>query len=341
MLNHFRFAEPYMIWMMLLTPLILGTGLFYRVRCQQKLTAWMDTPFQNRLVTGRKALWFWIKLSILMLATALSVAALMRPQGSPVAETVKKQGRDLIFLLDVSTSMQAEDLRPNRLERAKELIRDVITQLDGDRVALLIFAGETYLKTPLTLDYFHFDKVLEKVKTNDVSAGGTLMGDAIRMVMEKLFQDKDVQFRDIILITDGEDHKSFPLEAAKAAKEKRIRIHTVGIGDPAGAVIPIRNERGLKEYLTYQGETVRTRLDENTLREIADITGGIYIPVQTKRANLGDLYNRYIKNGEKREFEEKETYRWSEWYAPFLWVAVILLIIESLAGMIWERKKSL
>lgn len=339
-MNSFRFAEPEMIWMLLLIPLVWGIGLYYRIHSQHKLNGWMGSAFQNLLITGRHSGWFWFRISMLMLATALSVTALMRPQGDPVAETVRKQGRDLIFLLDVSKSMQAEDLRPNRLERAKDLIRGVIAKLDGDRVALLVFAGETYLKTPLTLDYFHFLKVLEKIRTDDVSVGGTLMGDAIRMVMEKLFHDKDVRYRDIILITDGEDHQSFPLEAAKAAGEKQIRIHTVGIGDPAGAVIPVRNERGVKEYLKYRGETVRTSLDEDTLQEIAAITGGIYIPVQTRRADLGDLYKRYIQTGEKREFEEKETYRWSEWYAPFLWIAVVLLMIESLAGAKWERKKS-
>lgn len=255
----------------------------------------------------------------------------MRPQGNPVTQTITKKGRDIFFILDISKSMLAEDIKPNRLERAKQLISDVIDILEGDRIGLIVFAGNSVLKSPLTLDYHYFKNTLRHVSVNDVSRGGTHIGDAIRMVTEKLFYDEDNKYRDIILITDGEDHESFPVEAAISAEIKGIRIHPVGLGSPDGANIPLRENNGLK-LLKFKEKNITTRLDEKTLNKIAEITHGIFVPVRTNLVDLADLYTNYIATADKQEHESKTSSVWSELFQFFLGIAILLLIVESLLG---------
>jgi Ca-activated chloride channel family protein len=227
--------------------------------------------------------------------------------------------------------MLAEDLYPNRLGKAKQLVSDVVDILEGDRVGLLVFAGATAIKSPLTLDYNYFKQALSSIGPEDVNRGGTHIGDAIRMVSERLFYDQDNKFRDVILITDGEDHESFPIEAAKSAAKKGIKIHTVGLGDPDGANIPIR-KRGSYRLLTYNNSTVRTKLDESTLRRIAEITRGVFIPVRTNLVDLANLYKDYIVTAEKRELESKKSKLWSELFQFFLGIAILSIMVESLIG---------
>ncbi len=273
----------------------------------------------------------WIKIFLLLSAVVFLVFTLMRPQGNPVDKTVKKRGRDLVFVIDVSRSMLAEDLRPNRLGRAKQLVSEVVDILEGDRVGLLVFAGSTAIKSPLTLDYNYFKNILAKISQEDVSRGGTHIGDAIRTVSERLFYDQDNKYRDIILITDGEDHESFPIEAAESASKRGIRIHTIGLGNPDGANIPLRKS-GSYSLLKYKDQTVKTRLDETALKRIAEVTNGVFVPARTNLVDLADLYKNYIAVEEKREVESKETKIWSELFQFFLGIAIILIMFEALLG---------
>lgn len=270
-----------------------------------------------------------IKMTLVLIAMAFVIFSLMRPQGNPVEKTIKKRGRDLIFVVDVSRSMLAEDLKPNRLGRAKQIISDVLKILEGDRVGLLVFAGSTAVKAPLTLDYNYFLNVLDKISPDDISRGGSLLGDAIRTVSDKLFYDQDNKYRDIIIITDGEDHESFPVEAAKAAAKRGIRIHTVGLGDPEGANIPLR-QSGSYSLLKYKNETIKSRLDEETLKRVAEVTEGVFIPVRTNLVDLAELYQKYIAVSEKRESVSKESRIWSELFQFFLGISILLLVIEAL-----------
>lgn len=269
------------------------------------------------------------KQVLLLLASLFLVFTLMRPQGNPVEKTVKKRGRDLVFVVDVSRSMLAEDLKPNRLGRAKQIISDVVAILEGDRIGLLVFAGSTAIKSPLTLDYNYFLNVLNNIGPDDVNRGGTLLGDAIRTVSDRMFYDQDNKYRDIIIITDGEDHESFPVEAAEAAAKRGIRIHTVGLGDPDGSNIPIR-DAGTYNLLKHQNQTVKSKLDESTLKKIAEVSRGIFVPVRTNLVDLADLYRDYIAVAEKRETESKESKIWNELFQFFLGVAILLLMCETL-----------
>ncbi|MBN1163673.1 MAG: VWA domain-containing protein, partial [Candidatus Krumholzibacteriota bacterium] len=261
-----------------------------------------------------------------------------RPAWNPRPRTVQRSGRDIVFILDVSRSMVAEDLAPNRLEKAKYSIRDMIARLEGDRVALVVFAGTAVLKCPLTLDYGFFNLMLEDVDTESVSRGGTMIGDAIRKTLDEAFDDQEKKYKDIILITDGEDHDSFPVEAAEEAGRRGIRIIAIGLGEEyQGKRIPITDEKGNRTFLTYQGQEVWSKLDATTLRKIANETpGGRYLNVATGTIDLGDVYAKLIAGEEKREIESKTIKLYEDKFQIFLSLAFLCLMAEVL---VTERRR--
>lgn len=333
----FQFANiDYIPWFFLL-PIIISLMFFGWYRRKKALEQFAGTdllPYLNSQYSQPKQ---WIRTSMLLVALVFLIFTLMRPQGNPVSKVIQKRGRDLVFVIDVSRSMLAEDLKPNRLGRAKQLVADVIDIIEGDRVGLLVFAGSTAIKCPLTLDYNYFKNILGQISPNDINRGGTNIGDAIRTVTERLFYDQDNKYRDIILITDGEDHQSFPVEAAEIAAKRGIRIHTIGLGDPDGANIPIRKS-GTYQLLKYRNKTVKTKLDEKTLKKIAEVSNGIFVPVRTDLVDLAELYRNYIATAEKREVESIQSKIWSDLFQFFLGLAIILLMLETLLG---ERKNIL
>jgi Ca-activated chloride channel family protein len=236
--------------------------------------------------------------------------------------------------------MLAEDLAPNRLERAKLAINDVIDTLDGDRVGLVAFAGTAAIKCPLTLDYGFFRMMLGNISTASITRGGTMIGDAIRTVLDQVLDSQEKQFKDIVLITDGEDHESFPLEAAKEAAAKGVRLFIVGLGDEnEGKRIPITDASGRRTFMQYKGQEVWSRLDADTLREMALATpGGRYLNVATGTIDLGEVYLQLIGSAEKRELEEETIEKYEEKFQIFLGIAFLLLSIEA---VISERRTEL
>jgi len=330
----FQFAVLNHVYWFLILPIVLILFAYGGHRKKARLRRFAGAELPARLANQHSPPKERVRIVLLILGLVFLIFTLMRPQGNPVTQTVKKSGRDLVFVIDVSKSMLAEDLGPNRLGKARQIVSEVVDILEGDRVGLLVFAGATAVKCPLTLDYNYFKTILNRIGPADINRGGTHIGDAIRVVAERLFYDQDNKYRDVILITDGEDHQSFPLEAAEEARKKGIKIHTVGMGDPEGSNIPIRKS-GSYRLLKYRNKTVTTRLDEETLKKIAEITNGIFIPVRTNLVDLADLYQKYIATEAKREMESKESKIWSELYPFFLGIALILLIFEALIG---ERK---
>ncbi len=279
----------------------------------------------------------WKKILIL-LAVALIIIALARPSWNPTRREINRKGRDVVFVLDVSKSMLADDLKPSRLERAKIAIQDCLDIMEGDRAALVAFAGNAVVKCPLTLDYGFFRMMLDDVDINSVSRGGTMIGDALRTVLNDAFDDQDRQFKDVILITDGEDQGSFPVEAAKKLGERGVRLIAVGLGDEAtGTSILTPNENGQYKILKYKGEVVRSRLDSDTLRKmVAETPGGRYLPVSTGNFDLGNVYLNLIASEEKRDLEAQSVELYEEKYQIFLAFALIFLVLESLLG---DRKR--
>jgi Ca-activated chloride channel family protein len=322
-----------------IVPVLVLLFVWAGIGRRRALAAFVDSELLGRIrLTSSPQNRRW-KAALVVAAFALIAVSLARPAWNPKPQTVERRGRDIVFILDVSQSMLAEDLAPNRLERAKIAIKDLVDRLEGDRVALVAFAGTSVLKCPLTLDYGFFEMMLDGLEPASVSRGGTMIGDAIRKVLDEAYDDQERKYKDIILITDGEDHDSFPVEAAEEAGQRGVRIIAVGLGDEdQGKRIPITDENGNRSFLTYQGREVWSRLDAETLRRVVNATpGGRYLNVSTGTIDLGAVYGNLIAGEEKREIESLTIKLYEEKFQIFLGFALLLLVVEMLIS---ERRKT-
>ena len=282
--------------------------------------------------------------ALLLLAAFVSVVgALTEPKWNPQAQKIRRRGRDICILLDTSRSMLAEDIKPSRLERSRIAIADLLETLAGDRVSIVTFAGNSTVKCPLTQDYAFVRMALADISTESTSRGGTVIGDAIRKATEEVFDQKSRQYKDIILITDGEEHEgyeSFPVQAAEKAAAEGIRIIAIGLGNEnEGARIPVTGPNGEKTFLKYEGQEVWSKLGGDLLRRIVYATdGGKFLSVGPGTTlDLGEIYENLIASAEKRELESTTMFRYDEKFQIFVALGLIFLICEA---FISERKKT-
>jgi Ca-activated chloride channel family protein len=333
-----HFQNPNMLHFLWLLPVLAAVALYRFHKKDQALRRFAEAGLLERINPALSRAREWWKVVLVVAGALFVVAALTRPAWSPKPEKVERKGRDIVFVLDVSRSMMAEDLKPNRLERAKLSIRDLVEQLEGDRVALVAFAGASAVKCPLTQDYGFFRMMLDDTGMESIGRGGTLIGDALRKTIDEVYSDRLKRYKDIVLITDGEDHDSFPEEAAKEAGERGIRLIAIGLGDEQeGQRIPVLNERGERTFLRYRGEEVWTRLGADTLRKMVEATpGGRYLNVATGTFDLGAIYRDLVADAEKRELESTTIHRYEEKFQIFLGAAILLLLAEMVVS---ERKK--
>lgn len=230
-----QFAEINWLHAIWGVPLLIGLVLWAMMRSRQQMQRFVAAALAPRVTIGFSPRRRMLKGLLMATAFALVALGLARPQWNPQPEEITRVGRDVCFVLDVSRSMLAEDLAPNRLERAKLWIEDVTKVLEGDRVGLVVFAGSPVVKCPLTHDYGFFRLALEETDTQSVSRGGTLIGDALRLTLREVFglseadDQREARHRDIILITDGEDHESLPVDAAAVAGAAGVRLIAIGI----------------------------------------------------------------------------------------------------------------
>ena len=331
-MSDFRFHSVELLHLLWLVPMVIGLLLYAASKRQQALARLFQNGMLTRVQPALQRSSRFRQAFLVVAALVFLVVGLARPAWNKKETTVKRAGRDVVFLLDVSRSMLAEDLAPNRLERAKLAILDCIDKLQGDRVGLLAFAGTTVVKCPLTLDYGFFRMATEGIAIDSVSVGGTLIGDALRQALGQVFDKRDIKYKDIVLITDGEDHESFPVEAAKLAGKQGVRLIIVGLGDEQeGQRIPIVDAAGRRTFLKHEGREVWTRLDRDTLRKMAATTpGGRYLPVATGTIDLGEVYRDLIATAEKKELEDQKINRYEEKYQIFLGIAFALLCVEVL-----------
>jgi len=328
------------LWLLFAIPLVLvPLQVWGAWRRRRMLARLIDAPLLGRVndtVSGQRRLF---KAILVIVAFAAIVIALTRPAWNPRPRSVRHRGRDVVILLDVSRSMLAEDLRPNRLERAKLAIRDLADRLVGDRLAIVTFAGDATIRCPLTRDVAFVRMVLDTINTESTTLGGTNVGDAIRMALDKLFEDTRGAYRDIILITDGEDHGSEPVAAAAKAGQQGVRLIAVGLGNPdQGARIPVYDEQGRRTgtYLKHEGREVWSKLDAETLRQMAAATpGGVYIGVETGTLDLGQIYESLVRSAEKTSLEATMVMQYDERFQVFLVLAIALLTWEA---MLSERR---
>lgn len=279
----------------------------------------------SRSVSKKKRL---IKDTLRFSAIVLVLIGAFGPKFSDELREVKRQGVDVVLLLDVSNSMRAQDIKPDRLEKARFELRRLLKSLRGDRIALVVFAGQAHLQTPLTLDYSAFEMFLDISDETLIGVQGTSFSDAITIGMNA-FDPEDAQHRAMIIISDGEDHEGNLEEVLTRAKEENVVIHTAGVGTFSGTPIPIVDDRGdVKGYRkTTTGETVTTRLYAATLQEISEETGGRFVHLNTASASLDEIYND-ILGMDQKELSRHEFTNYKEQYHWFIWIALILLVLD-------------
>ena len=335
-----RFAHIEYLYALLAVPVFILIFWLYKNWKRKAKKRLGDENVVRSLMPNASPVKPGLKFFLIILAYVFLVIGIADPQIGSKLEKVKREGIDIYLALDVSNSMLAEDIKPNRLERAKMAISNLIDKLEGDRIGIIIFAGRAYKQLPLTTDYSAARLFLSVVDTKIVPSQGTAIGAAIKMATESF--DNSKHNKAIVVITDGENHEDNAVAAAKAAAEKGIKVFTIGMGLPEGAPIPVYdnygNRIGFKK--DRQGKTVITKLDENMLRQIAAAGNGSYVRANNTATGLKKIFND-ISQIQKKEIETKQFTNYRHRFQIYLFIAVLLLILEILISnrrSAWVRK---
>ncbi len=331
-----RFAHPeYLNALYLLPVLIIIFWLLYKNK-NRLLEKFADKELHSVIVSSFSNVKNYFKFGVIIVALVSLILAAANPQVGTKLQEVKQTGIDVFILLDVSRSMTAEDIKPNRLEKAKYQISNLIRKLQGDRIGLIIFAGKAYIQFPLTTDYSAAGLFLSAVDVNSVPYPGTAINSAINLAVESF--DSSATSKVIIAITDGEDHAGDVMDAVNEAVAKDIKIYTIGLGSTGGVPIPMYNRRGdmIGFKKDNEGNTVLTKLDEAGLKQIAAAGSGKYFRGNNYEDYLDKIYND-LSELKKSEFGVKKVTDYEDRFYYFLIPAIFLLIIE----LFISEKKSL
>lgn len=335
-MNAIIFQNPKMLFLL---PVVLLLVVFYRVKMRHRRR---DVMAFGEFTRGRKndhRSAEPLRLGLLILAVICLVLALMRPVTNPHPKLIEREGRDLVFLLDVSNSMLAEDRLPNRLESAKQAVEECAAELDGHRIGLVAFAGSTSIVCPLTTDKDFFLDSLKSAGSGSVAHGGTRLGDAILKVCDKLFVEKGSGYRDLILLTDGGDHSEGVQLAVDQLDEKNVNLLIVGLGDSQqGARIPLDGESS--EYVIYEDEVVWSRLDSGQLEKLAkSVHQGAYLEVGTRRMDLAAIYQRLSEQQGSKQLAEEDVTDYDELFHWFVGIGLFLLLWMAMTPHSWQRAR--
>jgi len=332
----FRFEYAYMLYTLGIIPVLVV--LFYLGRSKRKkaIAEFGDTGLMDYLMPeASRSKPFW-KFYIFVAALILMILGLARPQFGSKLQEVKRKGIEIMIALDVSNSMNATDIQPSRLERAKQVVSKLVDRLGDDKIGMIVFAGDAYTQVPITTDYVSAKMFLSNLTTGIVPVQGTAIGKAIRLAAGSFSPTSELQ-KVILIITDGENHEDDAVEAAKIANEKGVLIYTIGMGLPEGAPIPEGGESSLNFKKDKEGNTVISKLDEANLVKIATVGGGEYIRGNNAQAGINSLFEKVDKLS-KKEYEAKIYAEYDDQFQYFFGFALILLIIEFL---LIEKKSKL
>ncbi len=329
----FRFANPDFLYLLLLLPLLVFLFVVNEIRKRKSLQRLGDLNLVSSLVPELSKARPILKFIIGMLAFTLSVIMISRPQFGSKIEDVKKQGVEVIIALDVSNSMLAEDIQPDRLTRAKQAISRLVDNLENDKIGLVVFAGDAYTQIPITTDYISAKMFLSTIGPNMVPKQGTAIGAAIDLGVRS-FSPGEGKSKALIIITDGENHEDDPVSMSDEAAKAGIVIHTIGIGSTEGVPVP-QIVGGKKEFLKdVDGNTVITKLDEEILKKIAVATGGNYVRASNSNIGLDEIFGEI----RKMKKEELESTMYTEYNDQFQIFAAIVLLLLLADFLIMERK---
>ena len=327
----FRFAHPEFLYLFLILPALVLFYIYALIWKRRAIKRYGNPSLLKALMPDRSPKRQHLKFGFLLAAIAMLIVVVAGPQFGSKLETVKRQGIEIMVCLDVSNSMLAEDVAPNRLEKAKQMLGKLTDGFTDDKVGLIVFAGDAFTQLPITSDYISAKMFLSSINPSMVSTQGTAIGAAINLAVRS-FTPSETSDKAIILITDGENHEDDAAGAAKAAAEKGIHVNIVGMGDPKGAPIPIP---GSNNYMKdKEGNVVITKLSEQMCQEIAASGDGMYVRADNWNAALKAL-QKEIDKMNKSELDSKVYSEYDEQFQVFAWIALVLLIVEYL---ILDRK---
>jgi Ca-activated chloride channel family protein len=329
----FRFANPDFLYLLLLLPVLILVYIINEVRKKRALKRLGDIKLVASLVPEMSKIRPVIKFILQITAFTAGIIMLSRPQFGSKIEDVKKQGVEVIIALDVSNSMMAEDIQPDRLTRAKQAISRLVDNLDNDKIGLIVFAGDAYTQIPITTDYVSAKMFLSTINPEMVPKQGTAIGAAIKLGI-KSFSPGEGRSKAIIIITDGENHEDDPVAIAEEASKAGIIIHTIGIGSTEGVPVPVVTN-GRKEFLKdVDGNTVISKLDEDILKKIAVSSNGNYVRASNSNIGLDEIFSE-IRKMKKQDLESTMYTEYNDQFQFFAALALIMLIVDFI---IMERK---
>jgi len=322
----FRFANPDYLYLLLLIPVVTLLYIVNEVRRKRAIKRLGDVKIISNLVPELSGVRPLIKFIFLLIAFSSSIIMLSRPQFGSKIEDIKKEGVEVIIALDVSNSMLAEDIQPDRLTRAKQAISRLVDNLDNDKIGLIVFAGDAYTQIPVTTDYISAKMFLSTINPNMVPKQGTAIGTAINLGIRS-FSPGEGKSKAMIIITDGENHEDDPIVNAEEASKAGIVIHTIGIGSTEGVPVPVLIS-GKKEYLKDKdGNTVITKLDEEILKKIAVASNGNYVRANNSNIGLDEIFTE-IRKMKKQELESTMYTEYNDQFQIFAAIALFLLFVD-------------
>jgi Ca-activated chloride channel family protein len=328
-----RFENPNILFGLFLIPVfILLFMLFLRWK-KKSMEKFGELDVISQLMPWISKGRVVLKFILLMFALFFLIIGMANPQVGSKLVKAQRKGIDLMIALDVSNSMLAQDIKPNRLEKSKQAISKLIEKLSSDRIGIIVFAGKAYIQLPITSDYSAAKLFLSTINTDIVSVQGTAIGDAVSLAVNSF--DDNNHDKAIIVITDGENHEGDAVQEAKFAAEKGIHVYTIGMGLPEGAPIPLyRGNSQIGYKKDNQNNTIITQLDEVMLKQIASVGDGIYVRANNTKAGLKKVFEA-INKLEKKEYDSIMFADYEDRFQYFIALAIILLLIEF---FIAERK---
>ena len=332
----YQLEEKIWFWVLLAVPVIVVLFILLQLWRRNAQNKFADKVLLNRLSPNRSLFKSILKVAVLCLAFACLAIALVNPKIGTKLETIKREGVDIVFAVDVSKSMLAEDIAPSRIEKSKQLVAQIINNLASDRVGIIAYAGKAFPQLPITTDYAAAKMFLQSMNTDMLSSQGTAIDEAIQLA-RTYYDDEDQTNRVLIIISDGEDHNNVASDVAEAAGEEGIKIFTIGVGTAKGGPIPIkRNGIVLNYKKDNNGDVVTTKLNEETLIQIAEEANGQYINGRSTDEvvdSIRDILNKL----DKKEFEAKQFAEYKDQFQWFLGLGIFFLLIDIL---LLERKTS-
>lgn len=320
----FRFANPEYLFILLVIPILIAIFIFYKIQRKRNIIKFGDPELLNQLMPNVSEVRPTVKFIIQMVSVALLVIVIARPQFGTKKEEVKRQGIEVMVALDISNSMLAEDVTPNRLGKSKQILSQLIDNMTNDKVGLVVFAGDAFTQLPITVDYVSAKMFLSSISPKLIVRQGTAIGAAIDLAINS-FNPKSVASKAIILITDGENHEDNAVEAAKLAQNKGVVVHVIGMGKPQGAPIPIEGTMSFRK--DREGNVVVSKLNEEMCNDIASAGRGIYVRADNTNTALKAI-SKELDQLAKSEISTTTFSSFNEQYQSFAIIALILIIID-------------